>query len=58
MSHRLDSPIARQDIRLNITDLYLFRGGTGTTAEIADGHSCGLRSHVRNGRSFLLHKLQ
>ena len=26
MSHHLDSPIARQDIRLDITDLYVFRG--------------------------------
>ena len=25
MSHHLDSPIARQDIRLDITDLYVFR---------------------------------
>jgi hypothetical protein len=30
MSHHLDSPIARQDIRLDITDLYVFRGQTGT----------------------------
>ena len=30
MSHHLDSPIARQDVRLDITDLYLFRGETGT----------------------------
>jgi hypothetical protein len=30
MSHHLDSPIARQDIRLDITDLYLFRGEVGT----------------------------
>ena len=39
MSHRLDSPIARQDIRLNITDLYLFRGGTGTAFVIDVCHS-------------------
>ncbi len=26
MSHHLDSPIARQDVRLDITDLYVFRG--------------------------------
>lgn len=26
MSHHLDSPIARQDIRLDITDLYVFHG--------------------------------
>jgi F0F1-type ATP synthase membrane subunit c/vacuolar-type H+-ATPase subunit K len=30
MSHHLDSPIARQDIRLDLTDLYVFRGETGT----------------------------
>src|SRR5271170_7914781 len=30
MSHHLDSPIARQDVRLNTTDLYCFRGETGT----------------------------
>ena len=30
MSHHLDSPIARQDIRLDITDLYVFRGEVGT----------------------------
>ncbi len=30
MSHHLNSPIARQDVRLDITDLYVFRGETGT----------------------------
>ena len=30
MSHHLDSPLARQDTRLDITDVYLFRGATGT----------------------------
>jgi uncharacterized protein DUF4331 len=30
MSHHLDSPLARQDVRLNIADLYVFRGETGT----------------------------
>jgi hypothetical protein len=30
MSHHLDSPLARQDARLDITDLYVFRGETGT----------------------------
>jgi quercetin dioxygenase-like cupin family protein len=39
MSHHLDSPIARQDIRLDITDLYLFRGGTGTVFVINVCHS-------------------
>jgi len=34
MSHHLDSPIARQDIRLDITDLYVFRGETGTVFAI------------------------
>ncbi len=39
MSHHLDSPIARQDIRLDITDLYVFRGETGTTFVINNCHS-------------------
>jgi hypothetical protein len=30
MSHHLDSPLARQDVRLDITDLYVFRGEVGT----------------------------
>lgn len=30
MSHHLDSPLARQDTRLDITDVYLFRGASGT----------------------------
>jgi len=30
MSHHLDSPLARQDVRLDITDLYVFRGEMGT----------------------------
>jgi len=39
MSHHLDSPIARQDIRLDITDLYIFRGETGTVFVINLCHS-------------------
>jgi hypothetical protein len=39
VSHHLDSPIARQDIRLDITDLYLFRGETGTVFVINVCHS-------------------
>jgi len=39
MSHHLDSPIARQDIRLDITDLYVFRGDTGTVFVINVCHS-------------------
>lgn len=39
MSHHLDSPLARQDIRLDITDLYLFRGETGTVFTINVCHS-------------------
>ncbi|MEV0169470.1 hypothetical protein [Nonomuraea fuscirosea] len=31
MSHHLDSPLARQDPRLDISDVYLFRGTIGTT---------------------------
>jgi len=30
VSHHLDSPASRQDPRLNLTDLYLFDGQTGT----------------------------
>ncbi|MGA2894503.1 MAG: DUF4331 family protein [Xanthobacteraceae bacterium] len=39
MSHHLDSPLARQDIRLDITDLYVFRGETGTVFTINVCHS-------------------
>lgn len=39
MSHHLDSPLARQDIRLDITDLYVFRGETGTALVINVCHS-------------------
>lgn len=39
MSHHLDSPIARQDIRLDITDLYVFRGEAGTVFVIDLCHS-------------------
>lgn len=41
MSHHLDSPIARQDVRLDITDLYVFRGQTGTVFVINVCHSLG-----------------
>ena len=39
MSHHLDSPIARQDPRLDITDLYVFRGETGTVFAMDVCHS-------------------
>ena len=39
MSHHLDSPIAREDIWPDITDLYLFRGETGTVFVIDVCHS-------------------
>ncbi|WP_263357660.1 DUF4331 domain-containing protein [Acidicapsa ligni] len=41
MSHHLDSPIARQDLRLDITDLYVFRGETGTAFVLDVCHSIG-----------------
>ena len=41
MSHHLDSPVARQDVRLDITDLYAFRGQTGTVFVINVCHSLG-----------------
>ena len=39
MSHHLDSPIAREDVRLDITDLYVFRGETGTVLIMNVCHS-------------------
>ena len=39
MSHHLDSPIARQDVRLDITDLYVFRGERGTVFVMNVCHS-------------------
>ncbi len=39
MSHHLNSPLARQDVRLDITDLYVFRGETGTVFVINLCHS-------------------
>ncbi len=39
MSHHLDSPIARQDVRLDITDLYVFRGELGTVFVMNVCHS-------------------
>lgn len=39
MSHHLDSPLAREDIRLDITDLYVFRGETATVLAINVCHS-------------------
>jgi hypothetical protein len=39
MPHHLDSPLARQDIRLDITDLYVFRGEAGTVFAINVCHS-------------------
>ncbi len=41
MSHHLDSPLARQDARLDITDLYVFGGQTGTVFIINVCHSRG-----------------
>jgi hypothetical protein len=39
MSHHLDSPIARADVRLDISDVYLFRGEWGTVFVMNVGHS-------------------
>ena len=41
MSHHLDSPQARRDIRLDITDLYVFGGEVGTAMIINVCHSFG-----------------
>ncbi len=39
MGHHLDSPLARKDIRLDITDQYVFRGQMGTVFAIGVCHS-------------------
>jgi Domain of unknown function (DUF4331) len=41
MSHHLDSPIARLDPRLDICDLFLFRGERGTVFVTDHSHSLG-----------------
>jgi uncharacterized protein DUF4331 len=41
MSHHLDSPEARKDVRLDITDLYVFRGDEGTAFVLNVNHSLG-----------------
>ncbi|GAA4595558.1 hypothetical protein GCM10023194_65360 [Planotetraspora phitsanulokensis] len=48
MSHHLDSPIARQDPRLDITDLYVFRGERGTVFVTNHSHSLA-GDHVLRG---------
>ncbi|MFB4284787.1 MULTISPECIES: DUF4331 family protein [unclassified Nonomuraea] len=47
MSHHLDSPLARQDPRLDITDQYVFRGETGTVFVMNVSHS--LAGNVTRG---------
>ncbi|GHJ48268.1 hypothetical protein Cs7R123_56100 [Catellatospora sp. TT07R-123] len=39
MSHHLDSPQAREDVRLDLTDVYVFRGATGTALVMNVNHS-------------------
>jgi hypothetical protein len=39
MSHHLDSPAAREDVRLDISDLYVFRGERGTVFVMNVNHS-------------------
>ncbi|MET7422604.1 DUF4331 family protein [Dactylosporangium sp. NPDC005555] len=39
MSHHLDSPAARRDVRLDISDLYVFRGERGTVFVMNVNHS-------------------
>jgi hypothetical protein len=54
MSHHLDSPLARQDPRLNITDQYLFDAGDETvlimnvrTSLAGDGHADAFHPEAR-----------
>ncbi len=53
MSHHLDSPLARQDVRLDITDLYVFRGETGTAFAITVCHPLAGRLQPADGRGQL-----
>jgi hypothetical protein len=39
MSHHLDSPNARKDVRLDLSDLYVFRGEEGTVLVMNVNHS-------------------
>ncbi|MGI5213541.1 hypothetical protein [Plantactinospora sp. CA-290183] len=53
MSHHLDSPLAREDSRLDLTDQFVFRGEGGTvlimnvnsSAAGEDGKTAGARSN-------------
>jgi hypothetical protein len=47
MSHHLDSPLARQDPRLDITDLYVFRGQHGMVLITNHNHSLADSSLLR-----------
>ena len=47
MSHHLDSPIARQDIRLDITDLYVFRGKNGKLIKILWHDGLGMSLYAK-----------
>src|SRR5215510_2306144 len=41
MSHLLDSTLALQDLRLDITDVYVFRGRVGTVLVLGVNNSAG-----------------
>ena len=43
MSHHLDSPTSRKDGRLNITDLYVFDGESGTALVMVSNSSLAER---------------
>jgi hypothetical protein len=45
MSHHLDSPLARQDTRLDITDVYLFQGTVGTVFVMNSNSSIAGRNY-------------
>ena len=45
MSHHLDSPLAREDTRLDITDVYLFRGTMGTVFVMNSNTSAAARKY-------------
>ena len=47
MAHHLDCPIARQDIRLDITDLYVFRGKSGKLIKILWHDGLGMSLYAK-----------
>lgn len=58
MSHHLDSPLARQDTRLDITDVYLFRGTAGTVFVMNVDTSAANQKHHEQFHPEALYEIQ